>query len=76
MKVWLFITCFDDTLRPTTGHATVKVLELLGQTVYFPVTQTCCGQTSHFSSFNTSAKSASPCHEPTSAASVRSDRSS
>lgn len=40
----LFITCFNDTLFPETGIATVKVLERLGVEVIFPEEQTCCGQ--------------------------------
>ena len=44
MRVALFITCFNDTLFPETGRATVKVLESLGVEVDFPRAQTCCGQ--------------------------------
>ncbi|MBV8317553.1 MAG: (Fe-S)-binding protein, partial [Planctomycetaceae bacterium] len=44
MRVSLFITCFNDTLYPETGRAVVRVLERLGQTVEFPIEQTCCGQ--------------------------------
>ena len=44
MRVALFITCFNDTLFPETGRATVEVLEGLGVQVDFPLTQTCCGQ--------------------------------
>ena len=44
MRVALFITCFNDTLFPETGRATVEVLERLGVEVDFPVEQTCCGQ--------------------------------
>ena len=40
----LFITCFNDTLFPETGRATVEVLERLGIEVDFPLSQTCCGQ--------------------------------
>jgi L-lactate dehydrogenase complex protein LldE len=42
--VALFITCFNDTLFPETGRATVEVLERLGVEVDFPLAQTCCGQ--------------------------------
>jgi L-lactate dehydrogenase complex protein LldE len=42
--VALFITCFNDTLFPETGRATVEVLERLGVEVEFPLEQTCCGQ--------------------------------
>ena len=44
MRVALFITCFNDTLFPETGRATVGVLERLGHRVEFPFAQTCCGQ--------------------------------
>jgi L-lactate dehydrogenase complex protein LldE len=44
MRISLFITCFNDTLFPGTGRATVEVLERLGHEVDFPVRQTCCGQ--------------------------------
>ena len=44
MRAALFITCFNDTLFPETGIATVKLLERLGVEVDFPQAQTCCGQ--------------------------------
>jgi L-lactate dehydrogenase complex protein LldE len=44
MRVSLFITCFNDTLFPSTGQAVVLLLERLGQAVDFPLAQTCCGQ--------------------------------
>jgi L-lactate dehydrogenase complex protein LldE len=44
MRVSLFITCFNDTIFPNTGKAVVTLLERLGQTVEFPMEQTCCGQ--------------------------------
>ena len=44
MRVALFITCFNDTLFPETGRATVEVLERVGVEVDFPYAQTCCGQ--------------------------------
>ena len=44
MRVALFITCFNDTLFPKTGQATVRILERLGIGVDFPLSQTCCGQ--------------------------------
>src|SRR5215204_5106004 len=44
VRVALFITCFNDTLFPETGRATVEVLERLGVEVDFPLEQTCCGQ--------------------------------
>lgn len=49
MRVGLFVTCFNDTLYPQVGRATVAVLERLGVTVEFPAAQTCCGQM-HFNS--------------------------
>jgi L-lactate dehydrogenase complex protein LldE len=44
LRVALFITCFNDTLFPETGRATVEVLERLGVEAEFPLEQTCCGQ--------------------------------
>jgi L-lactate dehydrogenase complex protein LldE len=44
MRVALFATCLIDALFPEAGKATVKILERLGQTVEFPLEQTCCGQ--------------------------------
>jgi L-lactate dehydrogenase complex protein LldE len=44
VRVALFITCFNDTLFPDTGKATVALLERLGCEVEFPLEQTCCGQ--------------------------------
>src|ERR687894_759861 len=44
VRIALFITCFNDTLFPETGRATVEVFERLGVEVDFPVEQTCCGQ--------------------------------
>jgi L-lactate dehydrogenase complex protein LldE len=44
MRVALFVTCFNDTLFPSTGRAVVEVLERLGCEVSFPEAQTCCGQ--------------------------------
>jgi len=44
VRVALFITCFNDTLFPSTGRAVVGLLERLGCTVEFPEAQTCCGQ--------------------------------
>jgi L-lactate dehydrogenase complex protein LldE len=44
VRVALFITCFNDTLFPETGRATVEVLERMGLEVDFPFEQTCCGQ--------------------------------
>jgi L-lactate dehydrogenase complex protein LldE len=44
VRVALFITCFNDTLFPETGRATVQLLDRLGHEVEFPFEQTCCGQ--------------------------------
>lgn len=44
MRISLFITCFNDTLFPETGRATVRLLERLGHQVMFDREQTCCGQ--------------------------------
>jgi L-lactate dehydrogenase complex protein LldE len=44
VNIDLFIGCFNDTLFPNTGKATVAVLERLGHSVDFPMGQTCCGQ--------------------------------
>jgi L-lactate dehydrogenase complex protein LldE len=49
VRVGLFITCFNDTLFPGVGRATVTVLERLGVEVDLPLAQTCCGQM-HFNS--------------------------
>ncbi len=49
MRASLFITCFNDTLFPETGRATVRLLERLGVGIDFPREQTCCGQM-HFNS--------------------------
>ena len=44
MVVQLFVTCLVDGFAPQVGQATVRLLEQHGQTVEFPVDQTCCGQ--------------------------------
>jgi L-lactate dehydrogenase complex protein LldE len=44
VRIALFVTCFNDTLFPATGHAVVELLERLGHDVEFPEGQTCCGQ--------------------------------
>jgi L-lactate dehydrogenase complex protein LldE len=44
MQISLFITCYNDTLFPEAGKATVRLLERIGHTVDFPMEQTCCGQ--------------------------------
>ena len=40
MRLSLFLPCFNDTLFPRTGIATVRVLERLGHSVAFPEEQT------------------------------------
>jgi L-lactate dehydrogenase complex protein LldE len=44
MRVALFVTCVNDAVFPSTGVATVRLLERLGVTVDFPAAQSCCGQ--------------------------------
>jgi L-lactate dehydrogenase complex protein LldE len=44
VRVALFVTCFNDTLFPDAGRATVALLERLGCEVEFRAEQTCCGQ--------------------------------
>lgn len=44
MRIALFITCFNDTLFPESGKATVRLLERLGHSVEFRREQACCGQ--------------------------------
>jgi L-lactate dehydrogenase complex protein LldE len=44
MRIALFVTCLGDTLYPSVGQATVRLLERLGHQVVFPGGQTCCGQ--------------------------------
>ncbi|MER6997940.1 (Fe-S)-binding protein [Streptomyces sp. NPDC000410] len=44
MRVALFVTCVNDAVYPSTGVATVRLLERLGVEVDFPAGQTCCGQ--------------------------------
>ena len=55
MTISLFIGCFNDTLFPGTGRAVVEVLERLGQTVDFPLAQTCCGQMHNNSGYGADA---------------------
>ena len=63
MRVALFITCFNDTLFPETGRATVEVLERLGHEVDFPPDQTCCGQM-HFNTGYQPARRRPPAGPP------------
>jgi Fe-S oxidoreductase len=44
VRIALFVTCVNDAIYPSTGRATVQVLERLGHEVAFPEAQTCCGQ--------------------------------
>lgn len=44
IRVALFATCINDTMYPSTVRAVLSLLERLGCTVDFPLTQTCCGQ--------------------------------
>jgi L-lactate dehydrogenase complex protein LldE len=43
-RVALFVTCVADQLFPDTANAAVRLLEHAGDTVEFPMAQTCCGQ--------------------------------
>ena len=40
----LFLTCSADSLYPSVGRASVRLLESYGVAVDFPEEQTCCGQ--------------------------------
>lgn len=44
MRIALFVTCVNDVAFPSTGIATVRLLERLGVELAFPESQTCCGQ--------------------------------
>ena len=44
MRVALFVTCLTDAFFPATAQAAVRLLDLLGCAVEFPLGQTCCGQ--------------------------------
>ena len=56
VRVALFITCFNDTLFPEAGRATVALLERLGCEVDFPEQQTCCGQMHGNSGYHEAAR--------------------
>ena len=43
-RVALFVTYMVDMIYSAIGMATVDLLERLGVEVYFPPSQTCCGQ--------------------------------
>ena len=45
MRVALSIPCFVDQLCPWIGVAMVTALRRLGIEAYYPIMQTCCGQT-------------------------------
>ena len=55
LRISLFITCYNDTLFPSTGQAVVTVLERLGHTVDFREAQTCCGQMHYNSGYHAQA---------------------
>ena len=44
MRIGLFVTCLIDSMRPSIGFATLKLLEQAGCEVVVPELQTCCGQ--------------------------------
>jgi L-lactate dehydrogenase complex protein LldE len=44
MKIGLFIPCYIDQFYPGVAIATLKLLEKLQCTVFYPEQQTCCGQ--------------------------------
>jgi L-lactate dehydrogenase complex protein LldE len=44
MKVALFIPCYVDQFYPSTGMATLELLQHYGAEVEYPPDQTCCGQ--------------------------------
>jgi L-lactate dehydrogenase complex protein LldE len=44
MRVQLFIPCYIDQFYPQVGIASLQILQKLGCTVEFPLSQTCCGQ--------------------------------
>jgi L-lactate dehydrogenase complex protein LldE len=50
-RAQLFITCLADSLFPSVGEATVRILERLGLAVEFPAAQTCCGQPAYNGGF-------------------------
>ncbi|MFI1889280.1 (Fe-S)-binding protein [Streptomyces jumonjinensis] len=56
MRVALFVTCVNDAVYPSTGIATVRLLERLGVEVDFPRAQTCCGQPQFNTGYRTQAE--------------------
>lgn len=43
-KIGLFIPCYIDAFFPEVGVASLELLEKVGCSVEYPLTQTCCGQ--------------------------------
>ncbi|WP_111307250.1 (Fe-S)-binding protein [Confluentibacter sediminis] len=58
MKVGLFIPCYINQLYPQVAIATLELLEKLGQDVYYPEGQTCCGQPLGNSGYEENSKGA------------------
>jgi len=56
MRVGLFVTCLVDSMRPSIGFATIKLLEAAGCEVIVPKQQTCCGQPGYNSGDRKSAE--------------------
>lgn len=54
--VSLFVTCIVDMIYPDTGMSVVDILEHLGITVEFPLSQTCCGQPGFNSGYRADAR--------------------
>jgi L-lactate dehydrogenase complex protein LldE len=44
MRIGLFIPCYVDQLRPSVGHAAVRLLDAAGIDFEVPAEQGCCGQ--------------------------------
>ena len=43
-RVGLFVTCLVNSMRPSVGFASIKLLEQAGCSVEVPASQSCCGQ--------------------------------
>lgn len=43
-RVGLFVTCLVNSMRPSVGFASLRLLQALGCSVDVPQSQTCCGQ--------------------------------
>jgi L-lactate dehydrogenase complex protein LldE len=56
MRIQLFITCMIDSLFPQIGEAIFEALSITGAEIYFPSTQTCCGQPSYNAGYRDQAK--------------------